>query len=574
MIGPTLLLARLRLQVARNSLWRSGIARRLLWSLLALMVAGGAVGLFLLSRGVVRALRSPRTAAFLAEARARGVAGLPEDVGGLLAALPSLALFFVLTLLLFTSFSSLLSTLYLSGDMDMLLAAPLPMRAVFLVKFFEALLPQYGLLFGGLAPALLGYGAGMGYGLAFGATGLILLALAPLLPASAAALLVMGVVRVLPARRAREIVGVLGGLLGASFYLANQFVPELAPRVGNAEALQRLLALDVPLLPSAWAGRALAAAGEGAWGTLAAFGGLFALASLLAFAACLALAERLYYGGWANLAATGGTTRRRTPAEQRYRRAGPLARLLPPPIWAILLKDLRAFPRDLRLLQQLIFPLAVSGILIFRLLSQQPDTLGTGDSTMAVGGLLATSLSFFSCLMLSNALAGTGVSAEGRSFWLLRLAPLSGWQILTSKFLLAYLPYPLVGTALLTLLAVLQGSSVAAFVSGLTLLLLVGIGATAISLGFGALFPKFDWIDPQRMWSLRTGCLAPICYTGYIALTVASAGGLPLLGSLPGLAPYALLLTALGWLLAIGLTALAFWLPLSLGARRLDTIEL
>src|SRR5436190_420931 len=149
-----------------------------------------------------------------------------------------------------------------------------------------------------LGPALLGYGQGMGYGASFFVAATLVLALLPLLPAGLGALLVMAVVRVIPARRAREIVSVIGGLFGASWYIVNQFAPEVAPRIANVRTLESLRRLDVPLLPSAWAGRALVAAGQRDWLTLLAYGGLFTVLSRAVYAGCLLLAERLYYAGW------------------------------------------------------------------------------------------------------------------------------------------------------------------------------------------------------------------------------------------------------------------------------------
>jgi ABC-2 type transport system permease protein len=424
-VRGTLLLGRLRLAIARNSLWRSGWARRILVVVGALLLLAGVYGVFWVSSSLVAVLRSETVARALDEAQRQGAQGLPADPQALLASLPGLLFFFAMTLLLFTSFGALLSSLYLSGDMDLLLAAPLPMRSVFAVKFFEALLPQYGLLLGLICPALYGYGWSMGYGPAFFFAAPLLLLLSPLLPASLAAVLVMAVVRVLPARRARDIVGILGGLVGASFYIANQFAPELAARFGGIDALTRLLGLNVPLLPSAWAGEALSAAGEGRYGAALGLGLLFALLALGLFAGCLLLTERLYYGGWSNLAVSGERVRRANTAARRGQLR--LPRWLSPPVRAVLLKDLRVFPRDLRRLQQLIFPLALAGIWIFRLLS---EPLGNDPLSRDLGNLGGVALSFFICLSASNSLAGTGISAEGRSFWLLRLAPISSRELL------------------------------------------------------------------------------------------------------------------------------------------------
>jgi ABC-2 type transport system permease protein len=565
------ILFRLRWQTFRNSFWRGTLLRKLRWVLLLALFALAFYGIFTLSRLTTEGLRDADTAALLDALRRQGAEGLPADINALLRRVPSLLLSGMMTLLLFTSFASLLSALYLAGDMELLLAAPLPMRAVFVVKFVEALLPQTLLLLSLGLPLLLGFGAGMGYGPAFYAAAPLAMLAAPLLPAGFAALLVMAVVRVLPARRARDIVAALGGLLGMSFYVANQLLPELIAGGGGVWALEGLLLADLPLLPPAWAGRALVLAGEGAWAGALLLGGLFAGASLLTFALCLLAAERLYYAGWANVAASGTGARTRGRASGAERAPPGLARMLgwlPHPARAILVKDLRIFPRDLRQLQQLIFPLALAGIWIFRLLTGRPEF-----DRLALGLLTSVGLAFFVCVSISNVLAGTGISAEGRAFWLIRIAPVPSTQVLAAKFILAYAPFVLLGLPLLLVLLALQRSGPASVLQGAGLLLLLGLGVTGIALGLGAAFPKLDWDSPQRMWTLRTGCLTPICYFGYLALALSAALGLPLLAEVDALASYRLGLSVLGWLIALGLTVAALALPLRFGAARLDQLE-
>ena len=72
-----------------------------------------------------------------------------------------LSALFIGTLL--TSFGVLLQALYLSGDMDFLLSTPVPIRAVFIAKLLQAVLPNVALiaLFG--LPILFGLGISSGY---------------------------------------------------------------------------------------------------------------------------------------------------------------------------------------------------------------------------------------------------------------------------------------------------------------------------------------------------------------------------------------------------------------------------
>jgi ABC-2 type transport system permease protein len=453
MFNAVYVISRARLQVARNSLWRGKIGRKL--GTVALLAVLGLVawGIYQITGGIVRFLRSPEFIAALQELAAE-VPGFETDFQPYLAAVPSLVFFGLLLVLVMSSFSTVLSALYLSGDIDMLLIAPVPMRAVFTVKFLGALLPQYILLAVVLLPFLLGYGVGMGYGARYALVALLLLLLTPLFPGGLGALLVMAAVRVLPARRAREIVGVLGGLIGVAFYLVTQLAGRIVPQFVNAQSVSAILSLNSPLLPSAWAGRALVAAGEGDLATLLLLGSAFTLLSLLSFGGCLLLAERLYYVGWANLANQGGRVRRdgrrQEPevrsTDERPRNSALYAGLLcflPVPSRAILVKDLRLFRRDLRNLQQLIFPLAIAAFWMFQLLMGGANASANASSwERTISDLASAGIVFYVCVTLSSTMAGAGISREGKAMYLMKTAPVREREVLLGKVALAYLPYP------------------------------------------------------------------------------------------------------------------------------------
>ncbi len=577
-------LAGARLLIARNTYWRGSIRRKIGLIFAVVLLAFAAWGLNWLMSAAIELVTGPDFTEMLRRA-ARETPGLPTDFRPYLLALPSMALFAALLLLIFTSFSSVLSALYLSGDIDMLVVAPVPMRAVFVVKFFSGLLVPYALLWLLLGPALAGYGRGMHFGAAFFVLLAVVLALFPLLPAGIGALLVMAVVRVIPARRARDIVGALGGLFGAGWYIVNQFARQLTARFANVQTLNSLRALDSPLLPSAWGGRALIAAGQGAWPAVLLYGGLLAGLSIAVFGGCLLLAERLYYAGWSNMASQGGRVRRRArrervlaEAEETRRQpggglAGRLLNTLPRESRAILAKDLRIFPRDLRNVQQLIFPLAMAGFWIFRLVTGG-ELSGAGRRSgfdRFIGSIGAAAITFFICMIFSSALVGSGLNREGKAFWILRLAPISARRVLLAKLVLAYLPFPIVGTLFVALFAIVQHSTLLMFVRSLALVLIAGLGTSSIGLGLGAAFPRLDWENPQRQSSTRAALLGIILYPIYLAVALIAALGLPLFARfVPHLA---LALTVLGWGLLAGLTAGVVWGALTFGAARIERFE-
>lgn len=570
-------ITRAQLMIVRNTLWRGKPRRKVAWVFLAVVLGFVAFGIYSLMGAAVSFIQNPDFIAALREAAARSPGTtIPLDFHPYLVALPSIALFIALVMLVLTSFSTVLSSLYLSGDIDMLLVAPVPMRAVFVVKFFGGLVLPYLLLFLLLGPALLGFGQGMGYGPVFYVAAILALLLLPLLPFSIGALLVMAVVRVIPARRAREIVGVLGGMIGIAWYILSQFSRQIGTRVSGAQTLGLLERLNNPLLPSAWAGRALIAAGEGEWAVFLALGSLFALVSVGAFAGALILGERIYYEGWSNMATQGGKTRKHQKTNEARRTEPfslrPLTFLLPPESAAILYKDLRVFPRDLRNIQQLIFPLVVAAIWVFNLVSNGRGSYAWSSQVSSAFDLLfPVGISAFICLTLSTALGGSNISREGKGFWQLKIAPISSWRLLLGKFVLAYAPYPIVGTLFIALISVLQHSRIQDALIAWAILLLTGLGVCAIALGLGAAFPKFDWVNPNQQRSVRAGCLSPLCYMLYLGLTVGAVLGMPLLGTF--FPAFGLALTILGWAVAIALTAGVVWGFMAFGAYRLDQVE-
>ena len=190
------------------------------------------------------------------------------------------------------------------------------------------------------------------------------------------------------------------------------------------------------------------------------------------------------------------------------------------------------------------------------------------------GTLASAGISFYICLVLSSAMGGPGISREGRGFWLLQgRADQRAGDLLLGKLALAYLPFPTIGALFVLFLSMLAAAARRpSSLRSLALVLLGGLGATSITLGMGAAFPKLNWENPRQQTTFRAGCLAPILYMLYIAVAAAAVFGLPVLALLIG-AGWAVWLTAAGWLIVVALTAAVVWGSLAFGAARLDQLE-
>ncbi len=194
-------LLRLRWLIFFNSFRRAKLRGKIGMIVLALVVIGGMAFAFWLSWLLLGFLRSPELSQYLGDTR------------GLISSMPVVVVSAAFLGILITSFGVLLQALYLTGDMEFLLSAPIPIRAVFITKLLQAILPNYGIILLFSLPVLYGMGLAYGYTLLYYPLVLIILALLALSAAGLASLLVMMVVRVFPARRVAEIMGFLVAII-------------------------------------------------------------------------------------------------------------------------------------------------------------------------------------------------------------------------------------------------------------------------------------------------------------------------------------------------------------------------
>ncbi len=375
----------LRVRISFNSFRRAKTGRKILLIITALMVLGFAGFMIYLSSLFLEFLRSP---------------GLGSSVGidaaPLLDALPVLILSGMFIGILVTSFGVLLQALYLSGDMDFLLSFPIPIRAVFVTKLMQAVLPNLGLiaLFG--LPILFGLGISGGYHFLYYPLLILMMIALALVAAGLSSLLVMLVARIVPARRAADVIGFLGALIAITCSQMGNFTNTMT---GEADfsgeqfsgAASLLVRANTPWLPLNWAGRGLVDIGEGRWLS----GTLLVLATLGLCAAgfwfTLGTAERWYYSGWAGMQVVAQKKKTVRTAQPPAKRESGLtswtSRLLKAPVRAIIGKDFLVMRRDLRNLSQLISPLILGvlyTLMIFRSGGEPPP--GQGEAPDLVHG--------------------------------------------------------------------------------------------------------------------------------------------------------------------------------------------
>ncbi len=540
-------LLRLRVRIWFNTFTRSRTRAKVGSILLWLFLLGLIIGVFFLSRFLLSFLDSPELAQYVNPAT-------------FLASLPTLILTAAFFLTILTNFGILLQALYLSHDMDFLVTSPLPMRAVFLAKLLEAILPNFALFCAFALPVMFGMGSAKGYSLLYYPLLVIVLALLALAAGGLASILVMAVVRVIPARRVAEVLGLLGAVLSVLIGQSGNLINTLGVRSADLRDVLGLFSrLNAPWSPLAWAGNGLTAIGRGDWLpgfglTLLALG----LASAL-FLGTLFLAENLYYTGWTSMQ---GSIRKKRPARgtppasqataasarpslaEAVATTSPSVRLdaateaLSPfpfvdkkvaawlsqviPVRGLLIKDLLLLRRDPRNLSQLITPLILGFVLIFTSRSRSSSNtnlLARLPGGVNIGLFLLLGMTVFISWMLLTNLAPLAFSREGRNYWILKTTPIRPLQLASAKYLASFLPCMAIGLIFLIFGFAIQGVAWALFPFSAAVVTLCLAGATGIALAFGIAGANLEWDSPHRQrLSGLTGCVMIIAVIGFLGI--------------------------------------------------------
>jgi ABC-2 type transport system permease protein len=500
----------LQLRIWINGFRRGRARDRVGRVIVLLLLAGLMVFVFLVSRVLLSFIRSP---AFLS-----AVPNMPH----LAESLPVTVLGAAFLGILLTSFGVLLQALYLSGDMDFLLSAPVPIRAVFLSKMLQAVVPNFGLICIFVLPLLFGLGSAEHYGPAFYPLTMLAMAALALAAAGIAAMLVMGIVHFFPARRAAEILGFVGAVVTILCSQSGQFarMSEFSD-AQLQQAAQAVSRFDAPWSPLAWAGRGLVLVGQGDWaigaGLLLA---MFAICAVV-FVGALVAAERMYYSGWASVSVAGTRKRRMTsarPAVLRRETVGDGRARRRSPVWAIVVKDFALLRRDLRNISGMITPIIMGVVYAILLVrgggeppagrGEAPEWFMQGFRDLLIFGNIGISL--FVGWVLSTRLATMSFSQEGRSWWILKTSPIGAGRLLTAKYIVSYLPVVVLGGAFFLILSIVQRVAPGDVIFGLLAVALCYAAVTGIGLAFGVVGANFVWDDPRRMVRGTAGCLSSI----------------------------------------------------------------
>ena len=415
-----------------------------------------------------------------------------QEIGTLLAGkMLSVILLAFLSILLLSNIITALSTFFLAKDLDLLVAAPIGWFRLYLSKLGETIVHSSWMVALLALPIFTAYGVVFSGGPLFPFVAIAAVVPYLALPAVAGAIFTVLLVNVFPARRTRELLGLVGLGAVAAVVLMLRFIrPErLARPEGFQNFLDYLAVLKTPTspwLPSEWASEIIMnwlTRVSDPWPIVKLWG-----AGLLAIAAGAAVHRHLFLVGYSKAQEGAARKVRRTLRGP----ASTLLHWLPPQKREFLFKDMRLFFRDNTQWSQLILLAVLLMIYIFNIKSLP---IHSGER---VPFALVTIISFLNLGLAGFVLSAVaarfifpGISLEGRQMWLLRSSPLDPRAILWSKYWMGTVPLLVLAISITVLTNVLLRVSPFMMAVGLTTIVLYTLAVSALALTFGVFYPQF-----------------------------------------------------------------------------------
>ena len=172
--------------------------------------------------------------------------------------------------------------------------------------------------------------------------------------------------------------------------------------------------------------------------------------------------------------------------------------------------------------------------------------------------------------MLMNRLASMSFSSEGKDYWMLKAAPVSAGRMMTSKFLVAYIPTLILSCVYLVGLSIIQGLPLVVLLYSLAIIILCLAGMDGLLLSFGAVGANFTWEDPRKMSSGTWGCLGMVLAPLFVMLALGLFIGPVIVTMAFNLAAYYGYLV--GLVLGGGLSILCAAVPVLFSLKRVERL--
>jgi ABC-2 type transport system permease protein len=424
----------------------------------------------------------------------------------------------------------------------------------------------------------------LAFGVAYGASpafyGLVVAVMVPflVLPGVLGVTITLILVNVFPARRARDILALMGLFVAAGVVVLFRFLrPERLVSPDEFRDLVDFMAvLRTPSsvwLPNEWAARALMSYLNGIFDP-------FPFFLLLSTAAASVVG-----GAWLHFRYfQTGFSRAQEGASRRGHSSRSLCMdrvfgFVPTRTRVLVSKEIRVFFRDSTQWSQLILLGVLVAVYVYNI---KVLPLYTGEELsfflINVVSFLNFGLAGFVVAAIAARFVFPAMSLEGRMMWLLRSSPLDVKSLFWAKYWVGTIPLLLVALPLIVITNLILDVSSFIFILSTLTMVMATFALTAMALGFGALFPNYETDNVAEIPTSFGGLLYMMTAVSYLAgiilleaWPVYSFLGLNASGESPRNFGYFPLVLSIAW--AATLSVVAVVLPLRAGLRKVRALD-
>ena len=384
-----------------------------------------------------------------------------------------------------------LPAFFLSKDLEMLAAAPIPPATFFFSRFLQVLAEGGAIALLLVVPLLAGYGLSFGGGFLWP-----VVAFAAWLPLwlTATALGCIAVyllVALVPPTRAQLAFRLIGlGMCIGAVYVMQRVEPAHLTQLGTKAITEVIRMLDVPLapwLPTEWAARVLKNWLDGYWDPQP-LAWLWLLAAA-ALSAAYGSFRLLYARG---ISAVRSAGRSDHPPSMLTKPLHLVLAPMKPARRELLLKEMRLLGRDAALWSQ--FVLLIPLVLVYVV---GVSVLPTGGGAMpqlvtSILPVVNVGLAGMVLAAVTSRLVLPTIAAEGTMWWLLRAAPVRVRDIVFAKYWAATGPLALVAVGIVGLTSLLLGTAPIVMALSMAAVASLMFAQAALALFIGSIDPRFD----------------------------------------------------------------------------------
>jgi ABC-2 type transport system permease protein len=452
------------------------------------------------------------------------------DIGNLLMnKIISLGFLAIFVMLIISNLVTAISTLYRSPETAYLLSTPVSFNQVFTVRFIDNLVfSTWAVLLMGL-PAIVAYGLVRGFAVweylfEFFCILIPFVVIPGCIGVALAMLMFLASRRIRPRTMVAWFAALM--ILGVTAYFKFGQPASLAFNViSDFRVLNSYLgsmgATSFPFLPNYWVSETLRLLSDGGGKTLLIYILALISTSILALDLVFSLADRYYYPSWLASIEYLGSVPAKKASLRKLPRFFRLPAWMPPDFKAVLAKDLKLFVREPAQWAQ--FSVLLVLLIIYLLNLKYFPTDAKDSFWRTLIGFTNFAFSGFILATLSVRFVFPNISLEGRSFWVIASSPMPIRRVFWVKFWSAFLIFLLLSEVLALVSNFMLGLKGPLMAMTFVSVLLMSISLTSLSVGMGAVFPRFDERNPSKIASSAGGMLTTVISLIYVGLMVVIA---------------------------------------------------